>query len=179
MVVEDEVAIPDAMRRIPNLYHFTDRRNLTLIRELGGILPMAVLQQKGIKVPAPGGNQWSRDADEMKGMGRYVHLCFKANHPMEYVARQDGRIQDSIFLQVHPDVLALDEVMFTADVANKAGVEAHSLRQAAEMIDFDVLYTWTNWSDAEVQQRLQRAEKYEILVPHSIPLTLIRNLPDG
>ena len=47
------------------------------------------------------------------------------------------------------------------------------------MIDFDVLYSYTNWSDPAVQQRLQAAEKYEILVPRAIPLDLIRNLPNG
>ena len=47
------------------------------------------------------------------------------------------------------------------------------------MIDFEVLYSRTNWSDYQVQQRLQAAEKYEILVPRVIPLELIRNLPNG
>jgi hypothetical protein len=47
------------------------------------------------------------------------------------------------------------------------------------MIDYEVLYSRTNWSDPQVQQRLQAAEKYEILVPRAIPLDLIRNLPNG
>jgi hypothetical protein len=47
------------------------------------------------------------------------------------------------------------------------------------MIDFEVLYARTTWTDPEIQQRLRAAEKYEILVPRAIPLDLIRNLPDG
>jgi hypothetical protein len=169
----------DPLKRIALLYHFTDRRNLPLIRELGGLYPMSELKRKKVTVPSPGGNEWSQDADGIKGMDGYVHLCFRATHPMEYVARQDGRIKDSIFLQVHADVLLWDGVKFTAGVANKSGVEVHTMDEARKIIDFEVLYTRTNWRDSEVQKRLQQAEKYEILVPKKIPLDLIRNLPDG
>ena len=140
---------------------------------------MATLIEMGIQVPAPGGNEWSRDADAMKGMEHYVHLCFRANHPMEFRARENGRIVDSIFLEVHPKVLQWQGVMFTPDVANKSGVQTHTIEEARDIIDFEVLYTRTNWSDANIQQRLQQAEKYEILVPQLIPLELIRNLPNG
>jgi hypothetical protein len=55
----------------------------------------------------------------------------------------------------------------------------HTMDQARGLIDYNVLYTRTNWSDPAVQQRLQAAEKYEILVPRVIQLDLIRNLPNG
>ena len=169
----------DPLLRISFLFHFTDRRNIALIRELKGLHPLAELNKMGIQIPAPGGNQWSRDADAMMGMDHYVHLCFRNNHPMEHVARTDGRIGDSIFLEVHPEVLQWEGVRFTPDVANKSGVQSYTIEEAKGMIDFEVLYTRTNWSDPAIQQRLQQAEKYEILVPRFIPLELIRNLPDG
>ena len=50
--------------------HFTDGANLALIRE-HGFLSMRELQRRGIKVPGPGGNQWSRDADKASGMDAY------------------------------------------------------------------------------------------------------------
>jgi len=140
---------------------------------------MATLKEMGVQVPAPGGNEWSRDADGMRGMDQYVHLCFRATHPMEFRAREDGRITDSIFLQIHPEVLQWDGVRFTPDVANKAGVPIHTIDEAKQLIDFEVLCTRTNWSDPAIQARLQQAEKCEILVPHRIPLNLIRNLPNG
>jgi hypothetical protein len=173
------VASTDPLKRIALLYHFTDRRNLPLIRKHGGLYPMSKLRKKNIEVPAPGGNEWSQDADGIKGMDEYVHLCFRNTHPMEYVARQDGRIKDTIFLQIHADVLLWDGVKFTPDVSNKSGVKVYTMEQAKKIIDFEVLYTRTDWRDAEVQKRLQQAEKYEILVPKKIPLELIRNLPNG
>jgi hypothetical protein len=165
-----------SLDQIPRLYHFTDRRNLDSIRAQGGLHPLSNLVKRGVNIPAPGGNQWSRDADELKGMGRYVHLCFRSNHPMEFLARQDGRIGDSIFLEIHPSVMQFAGVMFTPDVSNKAGVQAVPIAQATELIDFEVLYTRTDWSDQAIQQRLKQAEKYEVLVPCHIPLTHIRNI---
>jgi hypothetical protein len=162
--------------KIPRLYHFTDRRNLDMIRQRGGLHPLADLTNQGVTVPAAGGNEWSRDADALKGMGRYVHLCFRSNHPMEHLARQDGRIVDSIFLEIHPSVMQFDGVRFTADVSNKAGIESIPIMEAAAIIDFQVLYTRTDWKDSEIQTRLKQAEKYEVLVPCCIPLTHIRNL---
>ena len=102
-----------------------------------GLYSTAKLKLKGMKIPAPGGNEWSQEADANKGVDRYVHLCFKANHPMEYLAREDGRIMDSIFLQIHPDVLQIKGVMFSAGVSNKAGVEIVALEKAYELIDFE------------------------------------------
>jgi hypothetical protein len=169
----------DPLKRISFLYHFTDRRNLPLIRELGGLYPLSELVRKGVDVPAPGGNEWSRDADGMTGMNRYVHLCFRSTHPMEFIARDEGRIADSIFLQVHPEVLQWEGVLFTPDVANKSGVQTYPIDQAAQMIDYEVLYTRTDWKNPAIQQRLKQAEKCEVLVPRLIPLELIRNFPNG
>lgn len=173
------MGLPNQLLQIPRLFHFTDRRNLPLIRELGGLYPLEELLKRGVKVPAPGGNEWSRDADALKGMGRYVHLCFRGNHPMEYLARQDGRIADSIFLEIHPSVLQFGDVMFTSDVANKAGVETVTITEASSMIDYTVLYTRTDWNDPSIHERLKAAEKCEVLVPACIPLNLIRNASDG
>ncbi len=174
-----EASDPFRSHSVTAFYHFTDRRNLAKIREAGGLYSFAELRKRGIKVPAPGGNEWSHEADASKHMDRYVHLCFRPTHPMEYVARQEDRIRDSIFLEIHPDILAIKGVQFSPDVANKSGVGTCAIAEAYKMIDFEVLYTRTDWNDPTIQARLQRAEKCEILVPDHIPLELIRNLPNG
>lgn len=166
----------DKLEKVPLLYHFTDRRNLPIITEMGGLYPLSQLDHKKVKVPAPGGNEWSRDADALKGMGNYVHLCFRNTHPMEFVARQEERITDTIFLQIHPSVMQFDGVRFTNDVANKAGVESVAIAEAEALIDFEILYTRTDWKDPAIRARLSQAEKYEVLVPHVIPLAYIRNI---
>lgn len=172
--------IPDELARISWLYHFTDARNLPSIKSLGGLFSRAKLVEMGVQNLFPGGNQWSLDADEMFGMDRYVHLCLRSTHPMEYVARQDGRIQRSVFLYVDREVLGFDGVLFTPDVANKSGVQPCPIAEAAAYIDFDVLCTRTDWSDPAVQERLQAAEKCEILIPDHIPFKYFEKyFPNG
>jgi hypothetical protein len=172
------MAKPDPFDAVRILYHFTDRGNLPSIQE-HGLYSLAKLRKKGIKIAAPGGNELSHDLDEAAGLHKYVHLCFRNNHPMEFVARQDKRITDSIFLQIHPEVLYYDGVLFTDDVSNKAGVQTHSIEEARKFLDFEVLCTRTNWRDPAVKRRLDQAEKCEVLVPKHIPLDLIRNIPNG
>jgi hypothetical protein len=99
---------------------------------------------------------------------------------MENAAKLDGRILSSIFLSIHTDVLQIKEVRFTAGVSNKANVETHSIDQAMGIIDFDMLYGgWKDWNNPEIQARLQKVEKYEILVPDHVPIGRILKFPNG
>jgi hypothetical protein len=86
----------DSLRCVPGLYHFTDIRNLPLIRELKGILCTAKLREEGHEFFA-GGNDWSLKQDRRFGMDEYVHLCWATGHPMEWHIR-------------HRDIPALSEV---------------------------------------------------------------------
>lgn len=163
---------------VPHFFHFTDRRNLPSIQHLGGLYSLRRLQEKGVDIPVPSGDELSHRRDIEQGLDRYVHLCLKEEHPMEYVARDKGRIQSSIFLQVGLEVLDFSGVMFAPDVSNKSGVELHTMDTARDMIDFEVAYTWMDWSDPEIKQRWDQCRKCEILVPDFISLELIRNFPD-
>jgi hypothetical protein len=169
---------PFAKYQVTHFYHFCDRRNLPLIRELGGLLSLEKLAEMGIEIPAPGGNEWSHDADQMKGLHKYVHLCLRNNHPMEYVARQERRIKDSIFLQVSSAVLQMKGVKYTEDVSNKSGIVLRTIEEARTLVDFEVAYTRTDWKNAAIKQRLDNCEKCELLIPDFISIDLIRNIPN-
>jgi len=164
------------LERIRGLYHFTDQRNLESIRKCGGLYSWEKLIEKGIQVAAPGGNDWSHDADTFKGVDKHVHLCLRPNHPMEYRAREEGRIGKSIFLEIDPAVLKTDRALFTSDVANKRDVELHSISEAADLIDFEVLGPNMNYKDQAMLKRLRQVEKCEILIADFIPIELIRNI---
>src|ERR1017187_10678128 len=112
---------------------------------MGGLYPLAELEASSVEIPAPGSSEGSRLVDRRRNLHHYVHLCFKSNHPMEYVARQEGRIGDSIFLQVHASVIHWEGVLFAPGIANTNNISLHTLEEARGMIDFEVLYTRTNW----------------------------------
>jgi hypothetical protein len=70
--------------------------------------------------------------------------------------------------------------MFSYGVSNKSGMKIVPIEQAANDIDFQVLYTRTDWHDPEVNARLSNAELCEILVPHHVPIKFFeRFLPNG
>jgi hypothetical protein len=157
-----------------SFYHFTDERNLDSIRA-HGLLSMRELRRRDIAA-VTGGNQWSLDADQRAGMDAYVHLCFLRQHPMEWSARQDGRIAQSRFLRIDPKVMKLPGVMITDQVSNKAGVVAKPANDMIPNLDFQVMYTRTDWKDPAIQERRQKAKLYEILVPERVAPELITNL---
>jgi hypothetical protein len=124
------------------VWHFTDKSNLELIKEHQGLLSLGELERRGIGIPVPGGNQWSHDADKMKGMHEYVHMAFVDDHPMLYRAKQEGRIPAPIWLKIDASILFQDGVRFCSDVSNKSGVAILTPDEAKARIDFEVLFTY-------------------------------------
>lgn len=162
--------------RVTGFFHFTDERNIPSIKVNGGIISLAQLRERGVRPTAPGGNQWSHDADTRIGLDAYVHLCFMDWHPMEYVARQEQRVEVTRFLQIDPSIMLLDGVLFTSDVSNKAGVCPLPFEKAIETMDFSAIYDRLDWRDPEVKERRRVASKYELLIPNIVPLSLIRGI---
>lgn len=165
--------------RIDVVWHFTDRSNLALIQEHQGLLSLAESRRRGIKVPVPGGNDWSHDADEMKGVHEYVHLAFLDDHPMLFVAKKDTRITDPVWLKIDASILLDQGTRFTNDVSNKSGVEILTPDLARDMIDFEVLFTHTDWKDPQVKARRMAAIKSEILIPNIVPSSKILAVKNG
>jgi hypothetical protein len=158
--------------KFDGVWHFTDRSNLELIKE-HGLLSLAESERRGVQIPAPGGNEWSHDADEIKNLHEYVHLAFIDEHPMQYRAKEDGRIKNPIWLKIDVSVILMENVFFSADVSNKSGVSLLTAEQAAKEIDFEVLFTYMDWRDPMVQARRQNAKKSEILIHNMIPIDKI------
>jgi hypothetical protein len=151
------------------LYHFTDTRNIPSIAE-HGLCALSEIRKRDITVPAPGGNPLSHKLDWEKGLASYVHLCFHPEHPMEYRAKVvEKRLSETVFLRISREVLLMDGIRFTSEVANSAGCRLLNLEQAVIQMDFPVLYDRTDWGDPLIQERRKLTKKYELLVPISIP----------
>lgn len=157
-----------------SFYHFTDTRNLPSIKQ-HGLLSTAEIRRREIAA-ITGGNEWSLDADKLKGMDAYVHLCFFDEHPMEFMARNAGRIEKSRFLTIKPEVLLIPGSKISKDVSNKANASYGDPEEYIEQIDLEVIYTRTDWKDKSIQERRRSAKKCEVLIPHHVPAELIRNL---
>jgi hypothetical protein len=175
MTIDDFVKILTESSQHKYLYHFTDRSNLESIKKFG-IKSKTALQGLNITPTAPGGNDWSREADATKGLLNYVNLCFTRDHPMCYSAKEDGRLVDPIYVAISPDVLKIAGAKVTVDVANQSGLVLHDVANGLLMLDADVIYNRRDWKDAAVKKRLNAARRYELLIPVEVPLNLITKI---
>ncbi len=173
MTIDELIRQINDGNRPPCLYHFTDTRNIPSIAA-NGILSRDEITKKSIPEVVYGGNQWSFDQDNRRGVSDYVHLCFFNDHPMEFKAKSEGRIEDSFFIKVLPDVLRADGVKFCAGVANAADSNLFGIEEFEQHMDSDLLFTRTDWRLPEIQDRLKRAKKYEILIPKFVSKDLLR-----
>ena len=95
------------------------------------------------------------------------------NHGMKYIAHQAGRLPNPRYLAISPEVLQIPGVLISLGVANANDAKILPVAEALEFLDVEILYTRTDWSDPSIQLRLRAAEKFEVLVPTSVPRKLI------
>lgn len=164
---------------IKKIWHFTDQANIQSIMDNGGLLSLSELRRKQMDIPAPGGNQWSHDADVKKGVDEYVHLAFTNDHPMLFIAKKDKRIATPVWIQISTEVLASSYIRYTMDVSNKKGVCLLTAQEAVAELDFQVLFTQTDWKDPAIQERRKVALKSEILIPKRVPKEMFIEFTNG
>lgn len=165
--------------RIDAVWHFTDRSNLESIQKNHGLLSLAELRRRGVEISAPGGNEWSHEADEIKGVHEFVHLSFIDDHPMLFRAKQESRILNPVWIKIDASILLEDGVCFTVDVSNKSGVQMLTPEVARALIDFEVLFTYMDWKDPDIKARRSAAVKSEILIPTIVPIKKILGVKNG
>ena len=181
MTVDQLIETIRTSRQHQYLYHFTDRQNLPSIRERG-LVSKTRMRSEGWWPTAAGGNDLSHGLDTRYGIDPYVSLCFTDNHPMLFLAQQQGRLLDVVYLKVCPEALQIADTLISFGVANAADAQHLPIADAVQQfdeLDLKVLYTRTDWSNPEVNQRLRRARKFEILIPDSVPTNFIVDGLDG
>ena len=150
------------------LYHFTDESNLESIRAFG-LYSWSACASNNISIPCPGGGTLSRDLDQKKGLHNYIHLSFNQNHPMAYVAKRDGRIQNPVYLSIDPSVIIWDTTLFSNQNAASTGAVIGGSINHFQSINFDIA-CGSRWnSDAE-----KAAFQAEVLIKEHIPAEFIR-----
>lgn len=155
------------------LYHFTDSSNIGLIRHCNGLYSKQEQDRTGISATRPGGDSASRMSDKLRGHYDFISLSLTDNHPMAYRCRNDGRHPKQVYIPIDPNVLAIPGVCVALGLANAHNTVVLPLDQAIPDMDLDILYKRWVWS-AEVQKRLQAAEKMEVLVPTFVPIDLLK-----
>lgn len=164
-----------ANNRVTKLYHFTDRSNIPSIKNNGGLLSWYYCEANRINITSPGGGSLSRSLDRRANVHNYVRASFVRNHPMMFVARNEGRISNPVILEISPEVVYWQRSKYSNKNATRN--DAHIGDSVADLqsVRFDIFRFPNHFDLAEDVKPYYQAE---ILVYERIPLEFILNLDD-
>ena len=158
---------------IKKLYHFTDRDNLESIIKNGGLYSWGDCEDKGIKIAKPGGGLLSRDLDRKDSLQHYVRVSFTTQHPMMYVAMQDGRLSNPVILEIDPEVIYWNDSKYANVNATRSGARKGGSIDDFKSIHFQSVKARKHFDLPEEEQPYFQAE---VLVKNFIPLEYIKNI---
>lgn len=158
---------------ITTLYHFTDRENLESIIKNGGLYSWADCEQKGISISKPGGSMSSRDLDRRDNLQNFVRVSFVREHPMMYVAMNDGRISNPVVLEIDPEVIYWQDSLYADRNATKNGALVGSSIDDFSQLHFNSFKVKKHFDLDADEQKFYQAE---VLVKNHIPLQFIKNI---
>lgn len=158
---------------ITTLYHFTDRENLESIIKNGGLYSWADCEQKGISISKPGGSMSSRDLDRRDNLQNFVRVSFVREHPMMYVAMNDGRISNPVVLEIDPEVIYWQDSLYADRNATKNGAHVGSSIDDFSQLHFNSFKAKKHFDLDADEQKFYQAE---VLVKNHIPLQFIKNI---
>ena len=160
--------------RITKLYHFTDFDNLESIITNGGLYSWKDCEEKGIKIAKPGGSSQSRSLDSRDGLEHYVRLSFAYDHPMQYVAMNDGRISNPVVLEIDLETALWDSTLYADRNATKTGAQVGGTLDDLKAVRFGLFNRMMRYFD--MTEEAKTHFQAEVLVKNFIPLKYITNI---
>lgn len=159
--------------RITKLYHFTDRDNLKSIIKHGGLFSWKDCEEKGITIAKPGGSSTSRSLDQRDGLQYYARLSFVRDHPMMFVAMDDGRISNPVVLEIDIEAALWKDTLYADRNMTKNGANVGGMLDDLKGIHFE-LFKGRRYFDLDDDEKMYY--KAEVLVKNFIPLKYITNI---
>lgn len=159
--------------RISKLYHFTDRDNLESIIKHGGLYSWKDCEDKGIRIAKPGGSSTSHSLDQRDRLEYYARLSFVPDHPMMYVAMNDGRISNPVVLEIDLEAALWEDTLYADRNMTKNGANVGGTLDDLKAIHFE-LFRGGRYFDMSDENKM--FYKAEVLVKHFIPLNYITNI---
>lgn len=159
--------------KITKLYHFTDRDNLESIIKHGGLYSWKDCEEKDIKIAKPGGSGTSRSLDQRNGLEYYTRLSFVPDHPMMFVAMDDGRISNPVVLEMDLEAALWEDTLYADRNMTKNGANVGGSLDNLKAVHFG-LFGGLRYFDLNEEAKMYY--KAEVLVKHFIPLKYITNI---
>ena len=160
--------------RITKLYHFTDFDNLESIIQNGGLYSWADCDEKGIKIAKPGSSDSSRSLDKRDRLEHYVRLSFAHDHPMKYVAMNEGRISNPVVLEIDLETAFWENSLYADRNATKTGANVGGSLDDLKEVRFGLFNRMMRYFD--MTEEAKTHYQAEVLVKNFIPLQYITNI---
>lgn len=144
--------------KITKLYHFTDRENLESIIRNGGLYSWEDCESRNIDIARPGSGLLSRNLDRRDGLEDYVRVSFTIQHPMMFIAMNDGRISNPVILEIDPEVIYWRDTRFADMNATRTGVNVGGSVDDFRRIHFDAVKAHKHFDLAEEEQPYFQAD---------------------
>ena len=150
-------------------YHFTDVKNIPLIKDMGGLCSWNFLYKNNVVIPFQGGDEESMKYDKKYGLEDYVRLSFCKSHPMEHRLKQMGA--NLVTLRVSVEVAKFANTLFSN--MNAADSDHTHGGQLSDLLKVNIDATKTGIiARDDINFKLRQAE---VMVKTFIPSDLILN----
>ena len=115
----------------------------------------------------------SRDLDRRDNLQNFVRVSFVREHPMMYVAMNDGRISNPVVLEIDPEVIYWQDSLYADRNATKNGAHVGSSIDDFSQLHFNSFKAKKHFDLDADEQKFYQAE---VLVKNHIPLQFIKNI---
>lgn len=115
----------------------------------------------------------SRDLDRRDNLQNFVRVSFVREHPMMYVAMNDGRISNPVVLEIDPEVIYWQDSLYADRNATKNGALVGSSIDDFSQLHFNSFKVKKHFDLDADEQKFYQAE---VLVKNHIPLQFIKNI---
>ncbi|MDL2244466.1 DarT ssDNA thymidine ADP-ribosyltransferase family protein [Parabacteroides sp. OttesenSCG-928-J18] len=155
-------------------YHFTDEKNISLIRQRKGLYSWSYLLSHDLTIPSPGGNVASRGLDRDKGIEDYVRLSLCKSNPITYRIYQESKgTARLVLLKIKIDVAMFEHTKFSDTNATDKRAKVGDDKDFIEKyFDFDAI-SLERCRNTGPQYKKRQAE---VMVKTFIPAKYILNL---
>ena len=153
------------------MWHFTDIRNLPLIKKLNGLRSKDFLERSGyLNNVYCGGNELSHDLDRALDNWDKISLNFTPHTPMAYYLKKKKHL---VFIEIDIHVAAIETVYFTDRNATRLR-NGQKREKGIEGLN-NIKFIYINGQPKPYDSDWQRFVQAEILVPNHIPLYYLKN----
>jgi hypothetical protein len=175
LISEEKDEIMDILKKnnIESLWHYTDIKNLPLIKILNGLRSKEYLERNrywGRKNEIfPGGDSISHALDRKLNNWDKISLNFTPYTPLAYHKKREKHL---VFIEISPEVAGYRDVYFTDCNATRMrnSQEREKGRKGLQHVRFDMVHRAYEPQNQDWNKYVQA----EVLVPHYIPKNMFK-----